>query len=402
MGQALGAGLHLHLDPVGGAAGDMFVAALLDAFPDLAARVMADVAALLPAEAGRAELQTGKSGGMAVRRFRLVDAPHAHHDHGHHHHHHDHDTTYRGLRARIEAAPLAEGTAEHACAILHRIAEAEALAHDLPIDRVHFHEIADWDSLMDVTAAGSLVAALAGASWSLAPLPLGGGTVRTAHGILPVPAPATARILAGYDWIDDGVPGERVTPTGAAILAHVTGGAPAPRHAGRLRASGMGAGTRDLPDRPNVLRVTAFDTGAAKGWQRDRVLRLACDLDDMTGEEIGAAAEALRALPGVLDLVLLAAQGKKARPLTRLELLLRPEAEEAVAAALFDLTSTLGLRREEVARLILPREAEPGTDGPRKCAERPSGPTRKAESDALASAPTLAQRRALARRIEEG
>lgn len=128
------------------------------------------------------------------------------------------------MRALLETAPLSDGTADAACAILHRIAEAEAQVHNIPIDRVHFHEIADWDALMDVTAAGSICAALDGATYSLSPLPLGGGLVDTAHGKLPVPAPATALILQGYDWHDDGIAGERVTPTGAAILAHVTGG----------------------------------------------------------------------------------------------------------------------------------------------------------------------------------
>lgn len=468
----MGARLHLHLDPLGGAAGDMFVAALLDAFPHLTARVMADCAAVLPAEAGLARLDTGMSGGMAVKRFGLdtgasdagaQDHPHGHdhaqaeahghghtHDHGHEHghghdgahhphhahgpaeghdhghshahahahahghshshsHHHSHDTTYRALRARIEEAPLAPGTAAEACAILHRIALAEAAAHDLPVEEVHFHELADWDSLMDVTAAGSIAAALEGATWSVAPLPLGAGLVKTAHGMLPVPAPATAKILEGYDWIDDGVAGERVTPTGAAIIAHLTAGAHGSRPPGRLTTSGMGAGTRTLPDRPNVLRVTAFETtapaitvpGSTGGPDSDRVVQLACDLDDMTGEEIGWAVEALRALPGVVDLTLLQAQGKKSRPVTRMEVLLSPRAEADVSREIFDRTSTLGLRRTEVTRLILPRDAGVAPDGARrKTAPRPSGATTKAESDDLATASTLAERRRRARDAE--
>lgn len=434
-----GEGLHLHLDPVGGAAGDMFVSAMLDAFPALEARVMADVAAILPPEAGRAVLRKGTSGGMAARRFALVtdgetrpahghaghghdhghEHPHRHdhgsshgHEHSHEHVHHDahpHDgrhrhgeaTTYRAMRALIEAAPLSAGTAAAAAGILHLIAEAEAKAHDLPIDEVHFHELADWDSLMDVIAAGSITAALAGATWSVASLPLGGGLVRTAHGALPVPAPATAHILRGFPWHDDGVGGERVTPTGAAILAHLAGANAGARRGGRLLAVGMGAGTRDLPDRPNILRVTAFSAETGGAYATDRVVQLACDIDDMTGEEIGAAAAALRALPGVADLVLLYGQGKKGRPVTRLEILADPAAEERIVAELFDRTSTLGLRRAAVERLILPREARTTADGVRvKRAGRPAGWTGKAESDDLDAAPTLAARRALARRAE--
>lgn len=403
--------LHIHLDPVGGVAGDMFIATMLDSFPALEDRVMRDIAAILPKHVGHGALEQGLSGGMSVKRFALVTADGAHthgHDHSHGHSHHGHgnhrhgeDTTYRAMRAMIEAAPLSEGTAAEACAILHLIAEAEAAAHDIPIERVHFHELADWDALMDVTAAGSIAAALKGTSWSLESLPLGGGVIQTAHGMLPVPAPATARILQGYAWHDDGVTGERVTPTGAAIVAHLTQGKSSPRRSGRLVAIGMGAGTRDLPDRPNILRVTAFDM-ADEPKQTDQILQLACDIDDMTGEEIGAAAEALRALPGVIDLVLLSAQGKKARPVTRLEMLLKPQAEAQVVEALFDRTSTLGLRRTEITRLILPRSADIAPDGRtrRKSAIRPSGVTFKAESDDIDNAPTLAARRAQARQAE--
>lgn len=391
----LGQGLHLHLDPVGGAAGDMFIAAMLHAFPDLAERVLTDVAAVLPAEVGHAELTEHVASGITARQFKLVlTAPDAGARHGA-------ETTYRAMRELLENALLAEGTAAAACAILHRIAEAEAQVHDIPIDRVHFHEIADWDALMDVTAAGSICAALSDATFSLAPLPLGGGLVETAHGKLPVPAPATALILQGYDWHDDGVPGERVTPTGAAILAHVTGGSPsASRPPGRLRCTGSGAGTRVMKGLPNILRVSVFDT-ASGGIQQDSLVQLACDIDDMTGEELGAAVDRLRATAGVVDLLTLAGQGKKSRPVTRLELLVAPQAAKEIAARVFDLTSTLGLRRSVVVRLILPRESEDGAKPRRKRAQRPGGhETVKVESDDLADVDTLHERRERARAVE--
>lgn len=392
-----GRGLHLHFDPVGGAAGDMFIAAMLHGMPELIDRVMGDVAAVLPLGVGHARLSDHLASGLAARRFELVLAE------GGNKARHGAETTYPEMRRLLDTADLAEGTAEAACAILHRIAEAEAQAHCIPIERVHFHEIADWDSLMDVTAAGSICAALAGATFSVAPLPLGGGLVDTAHGRLPVPAPATALILQGFDWHDDGIPGERVTPTGAAILAHVTGGQPGLRPPGRLRATGSGAGTRVLRGLPNILRVSLFDT-APGGVGQDTVIQLACDIDDMTGEELGAAVDELRGAAGVVDVMLLAGQGKKSRPVVRLELLARPDHADAVAARMFDLTSTLGLRRTAVGRLILPRQTEtgPGAIG-RKRAERPGGhQTVKAESDDLADAQTLAERRRRAAQAETG
>ncbi len=388
-------GLHLHFDPLGGAAGDMFVAAMLHALPELTGRVMADVAAVLPADVGHAALSDHLASGIAARRFALIPAP------GGDTARRGQDTTYRAMRALLAAADLSDGTATAACAILHRIAEAEARVHAIPIDQVHFHEIADWDALMDVTAAGSICAALDGAGISLAPLPLGGGLVDTAHGKLPVPAPATALILEGHDWHDDGIPGERVTPTGAAILAHLTGGSHGTRPPGRLRATGSGAGTRTLPGVPNILRVMLLDT-AQPGMAQDRLVQLTCDIDDMTGEELGSALDRLRADPGVVDATLLTGQGKKSRPVMRLEVLAQPDAEDTVAARLFDLTSTLGLRRMPVDRLILPRTAETAPDGTRrKRARRPGGDqTLKAESDDLHGAGTLADRRRRARRAE--
>ena len=388
-------GLHLHLDPVGGAAGDMFIAAMLHARPDLTDRVLADVAAVLPAEVGHPELTEHVASGIMSRQFKLVLAK------GGINARHGAETTYKAMRALLESAPLSDGTADAACAILHRIAQAEAKVHNIPIDRVHFHEIADWDALMDVTAAGSICAALDGATYSLAPLPLGGGLVDTAHGKLPVPAPATALILQGYDWHDDGIAGERVTPTGAAILAHVTGGSHGTRPPGRLSGVGSGAGTRVMKGLPNILRVTLFDT-ATSGMMHDPLVQLSCDIDDMTGEELGAAADTLRATTGVVDVLLLTAMGKKSRPVVRIDLLAQPDAAEAVAARMFDVTSTLGLRRSVVDRLILPRRIETTPDGTRrKRTRRPAGhDTLKVESDDLDASPTLADRRTAARKGE--
>ncbi|MDC7788650.1 LarC family nickel insertion protein [Rhodoplanes sp. TEM] len=445
---------HLHLDAVGGVAGDMFVAALLDALPDLRPRVMADLAAVLPADCGRPLLREGLSGGIAVLRFGLEDgaaAPghrdhgpasshaHSHDHHGHHHHHHhnhdhshhhhsDHDhhldhhhdhhhhdgapAHFRDLVRMIEAADLSPGTAGQAVAILRRIAEAESRMHRVPLDAVHFHELADWDSLMDVVAAGSIAAALDGATWSVSDLPKGQGLVRTQHGLLPVPAPATAEILRGFRWRDDGIAGERVTPTGAAIVAHLVDaavcGAPAP--AGVLVASGSGAGTRDLPGMPNILRALVLDTGAAEASTSsaaaDEVVVLCFDLDDMTGEEIAVAADRLRATAGVIDLTIGSRAGKKGRSAADVRLLVRPAAFEAVAAACFAETSTIGLRFRREQRLCLPRRAETvvvdGTTLRRKRAMRPGGDSVKVESDDLTGLDGLVARRAMKTRGEQG
>ncbi|WGF90500.1 LarC family nickel insertion protein [Marinivivus vitaminiproducens] len=374
----------IHLDAVGGVAGDMFAAAMLDALPELRSRVLADAASVLPPHQGSPAVTEGQSGMLRALRFGLAGHATAS---GHDHHH---DTGFRELVLRIEAADLTAGTSRHAIAILTRLAEVEARIHDVPLDEVHFHEIGDWDSLLDVVAAGSIAAALEGSVWSVSTLPLGGGLVRTQHGPLPVPAPATAALLEGFAWQDDGVAGERVTPTGAAILCHLVRDPAAAHGSGRLAATGYGAGTRELSGMANVLRALVFDEAGPA--DADTVTVIAFDIDDMTGEEIGTAAERLRATEGVLDLVVSPGQGKKHRPVHLVRLLVRPDAAEAVAERCFAETSTLGVRRREERRLVLPREsARPGV----KTARRPGGVvTAKAESDGIAGDSLDARRRA--------
>ncbi|MDE1570444.1 LarC family nickel insertion protein [Aquabacter sp. P-9] len=447
--------LHIHLDPVGGIAGDMFVAALLAARPDLKPRVLADVAAVLPPGVGEARIAEVVNGGIAALHFSLAGpgedpahgmhhashSSHSHaqasaggdgmgeshsrsfshcHSHAHSHSHayahaeahqhaHPHASprphapapsgTFADMRARIRDARLNPGTADAAIAILTVLAEAEARMHRMPVEAVHFHEIGDWDSLMDVVAAGSIAAALPGATWSLSPLPLGGGMVKTAHGLLPVPAPATLEILTGFPWRDDGVEGERVTPTGAAILRHLMGDAPAARPAlASLKAVGYGAGTRSLPGLPNVLRASLFET-SREAARPDLLVDIAFDIDDMTGEEMAHAADLLRATTGVRDLRLVPGLGKKGRPLTTFALLCEEGRVDAISEAVFLQTSTLGLRFHRVERRVLARTHGHAADGrPVKHATRPDGQvTAKVEADALSGLSTLAARRAAGR-----
>lgn len=404
---------HIHLDAVGGAAGDMFVAALLDALPSLTPRVMADLAAVMPQDAGEPGLVRGESGGMSVQRLMLHrpkgTRPHAHHDHragdvshadgGHASA--DHGTGFRALVARIAEARLSPGTADHAVAILRRIAVAEARMHGVSLDEVHFHELADWDSLMDVVAAGSIAAALPGHHWSVSDLPLGHGTVFTQHGILPVPAPATTAILEGFRWRNDGVGGERVTPTGAAIIAHLVGDANQQPPAGRLVGSGMGAGTRTLPGMPNILRALVFSAGPAEAGEV--VVEIAFDIDDMTGEEVAVAADRLRAAPGVIDLTIGHRLGKKGRTVQDFRVLVAPGSANAVRDLCLRETSTIGLRWHIMQRTCLPRRAEVCSGRRVKRVTRPGGiETGKVESDELADIATLAARRAAAIRGEAG
>jgi hypothetical protein len=357
------------------------------------------------------EFVEGSSGGLRAQRFGLVressQAPYhsapvrgvgaakgvvGAHEHA--------GTAYTLLRARLAAAPLTPPTREHALALLALLGDAEARVHGIPVDEVHFHELADWDSLLDVVAAGCIAAQLDGARWTASALPLGGGTVRTAHGLLPVPAPATSLLLTGYLWQDDGIGGERVTPTGAAILRHLVPAAQcgARRAAGRLLSIGSGAGTRALPGLPNILRVLVLERGATAAADADVVTVLEFDVDDMTGEEIAVAADRLRAEPGVVDVSIGTRQGKKGRPLADFRLLVQPHAADAIARACFAETSTLGLRwREERRRVLRRTEVTVTVDGATvsaKVAMRPGDErTAKAAQDDVVAMPGLGERR---------
>ena len=398
--------LHIHLDAAGGLAGDMFVAAMLDALPDLRPRVFADLAAVIPEHCGNPTLSDGVSGGVAVCRFALVaidaQSPGHHHDSAHDHddHHHEHAVCFPEIARLISSASLHPGTADQAIAILRRLAEAESRMHRVPVEQVHFHEIADWDSLMDVVAAGSIAAALEQCIWSVSDLPRGDGLVRTRHGLLPIPAPATVELLRGFRWRDDGIGGERVTPTGAAIVAHLVGDVHR-RAGGSLYAAGSGAGTRELPGMPNILRALVFAQAPESAVEEaDSVLVVSFDIDDMSGEEIAIAADRLRAADGVIDLTIASRQGKKGRPVSDFCLLLKPSAFEAVCQNCFLETTTIGLRWRSERRRCLPRSQESvELDGHRllrKRTLRPDGvATLKVESDDLARSEGLAARRRL-------
>jgi uncharacterized protein (TIGR00299 family) protein len=413
----------IHLDAVGGISGDMFVAAMLDARPELRERVLTEAAAVLPGGTGAPTLTEATSGAVRALRFGLTESPateppHAQshdsthrHDNADHHdghpanpaHHGDDAGSFADMCARIRAARLTRATADHAVAILTILAQAEAAIHRVPISEVHFHELADWDSLLDVTAAGSIAAAFEGARWTVSPLPRGGGLVRTRHGLLPVPAPATASILTGFSWRDDDIAGERVTPTGAAILRHLAAESRPDAALGRLQAVGTGAGTRSLPGMPNILRALVFDSSSPMG--QDRITVLSFEIDDMSGEEIAVAADRLRQLAGVLDLSIGQRSGKKGRPMHAFHLLVQPDSTEAAVERCFLETSTIGLRIREERRVKLPRELQRTRHGDIevgiKTVRRPGEQsTAKAESDDLGG-DSLHARRRLKQRAEQ-
>ena len=319
--------LHLHLDPLGGVAGDMVLAALLDAWPEHAADTFEAMRAAGLPDDWRAELVAHDDGVLAGRRVVIEGPAEGDHHHG--------PGRFRAIRARLAEAALPEPVRARAIAIFTLLAEAEARVHGIALDEVHFHELADWDSIADVVGSAWLLEALATAQrllraaadrqrpdrdrpWRAAGAGAGGGPAargpadgrRWRRGRArdadrrrdPAPSPGCVRGLPAGSW--------------------------------RVARSGIGFGTRRLPGLSNVLRVLAYEPAAAGGRADDRVAVLAFEVDDQSPEELALGLDALRAADGVLDVIQLAAFGKKGRLATQVQVLARPERLDAGDRAL--------------------------------------------------------------------
>lgn len=388
---------HLHLDPVGGIAGDMFVACVLDAFPEHERAVIAAAEQL----SGVRCRSLAHHDVFAGLRFEVRPTPTTHE----HHHAHDH-VAWRDIRARLAASDLPEAAKTHAIGIFELLAKAESKVHGVEPEAVSFHEVGAADSIADIVAAAWLIAALEPARWSVAPLPIGSGRVRTAHGPMPVPAPAAALLLEGFAFINDGIEGERVTPTGAAVLRYLNCAPSLPTAAWRLVRSGVGFGSRKLPGIANSLRVLVFDSAADAAAPGHRELTvIAFEVDDQSAEDLAAGLDRLRQLPGVHDVLQMAAYGKKGRMATHVQILAQPEATGAVVEGCFRETTTIGLRTQPARGVVLPRrQADVAVDDRNlrvKLVERPGGISGKAECDDTLALEGHAARARLRRRAEQ-
>ena len=431
--------MHIHLDPVGGVAGDMFAAALLDAFPERAEPLATGLADSRLHEIVTVRSEAFTDGILCGLRFHATpmsgiergddtrtghhEADHSHGhgpEHGHgpvqrhphatgepHSHplhpaarlsghqdeagHHSHaHRRFADLRAWLRESHLPGPVVERAAAIFTVLAEAEAQVHGIAAADVTFHEVGAWDSIADIVCAAWLIDSLEPVSWSCTPLPIGGGRVRTAHGLLPVPAPATVLLLAGMPVHHDGAAGERITPTGAAILRHLDPAFEPFGLAGRILRAGHGFGSRRLPGMSNVLRALVLDTSSAvRAWREEMVGVCSFEVDDQTAEDLAVGLGRLRATDGILDVVQMPAFGKKGRMVASVQVLARPAAREQVIERCFAETTTLGVRWQVVRRAALEREeavaAVAGDPIRVKRTRRPEGgATVKAEMDDLA------------------
>jgi uncharacterized protein (TIGR00299 family) protein len=384
------AGVHLHLDAFGGLAGDMFVAALLDLRPDLE-QAAGEVARRAHPELAVERTET-RDGGLRGSRVRVV-VPAAR-GHGPHH--------YADYDALLDRAAPDGVTAARARDILRRLGEAEARVHGVALNDVHFHEIADWDSVGDILVAAWLLDTLNVTSASAGPLPLGSGLVKTQHGMMPVPAPATLELMRGVPVIDDGIAGERVTPTGAAILAHLTPSARLPDRAQQATAIGYGFGSRRLPGIANALRATLWEGSESSESSVYQVGVISFAIDDQTPEDLAAGLDRIRAAEGVVDVLQIPAFGKKGRMTARVEVLCVREQLDDIASLCLAETATIGVRLREERRIVLPRESIEQRGVRVKRVTRPGGiKTSKVEMDDLANAGDYAERERRRRENED-
>ena len=378
----------LYLEPVGGISGDMTVGALIDLGVPL--ELLRDGLATLGLDTVEIATARETRHHLSGTRFIVTErgaskitpeptaAPkaqgHLHgakggeahpNSHGKSHgdsHAHPH-RAYRDIREMIERSALAPGAREIGLAIFAKLAEAEGAVHGLPAGEVTFHEVGAWDSIADVVSAALALDHLHPDEIYCAPVPVGGGTVRTAHGIMPVPAPATLLLLKGFPVVHGGPAFERTTPTGAAILAATA--TPLPERFSYIPEKvGLGIGTRDDPEVPNILRavigrpaLSASDGSDASGDSALETIECAeANLDDANPEWIGYLMERLLEA-GALDVCLIPVQMKKNRPGTLIQTLYPPHLRDAVTALLFSEVTTLGVRFRTLERRVLARES---------------------------------------------
>jgi pyridinium-3,5-bisthiocarboxylic acid mononucleotide nickel chelatase len=255
----------------------------------------------------------------------------------------------------LEKSSLQARVKERASAIFTKLGEAEAAVHDVPMEKIHFHEVGAVDAIVDIVGACIGFDELGFEKFACSALNVGGGTAKMAHGILPVPAPATARLLMGKPTYSNGVQKELVTPTGAAIVATLCDHF-GPQPAMKVSAIGYGAGAADLESQPNVLRILVGEAAdKAVDGHGGTIRVLEANLDDMNPQIFGYLLE--RALAaGALDVFATPVQMKKSRPGTLVTILCKPEDERKFQEMLFAETTTLGVRSHLVERRALPRE----------------------------------------------
>ena len=371
----------LYFDCFNGASGDMILGALLDAgvpFEGLRAAVGSlaidgcDLTAERVLRAGVSATKFRAIEGETVKAVHTHDGHHHHeHDHGHPHAHQEHPTNqehpknpkhpkhhhpHRSLpeiHALIDVCALTPAGKDRAKSLFERLAVAEAAIHQMPVEQVHLHEVGALDSIVDIVGAVYALDHVKADRVVVSPINVGRGMVQSAHGVFPVPAPATVRLLGDAPIFSRGPEAELLTPTGALLLTEYAQ-AFGPIPAMRVASSGYGAGDHQFADTPNVLRVLIGESAEGRS-HGDRVLVVESEIDDMNPQLFGSVMDQLYAA-GALEVFFVPVQMKKSRPGTLVSVLVAPSGKDAIVDVLFRETTTIGVRFAEWHRECLARE----------------------------------------------
>ncbi len=324
-------------DLIGGVSGDMFAGALLDL--GLPLDQLKSELKKLPALHYRLEVTKKTVHGIRATRFRVICGRK------------EPDRPWKEIRDLIRQSALDAGVKEKGLKIFARLAEAEGKIHGVPVDKVHFHEVGATDSIVDIMTAAIGCQELKIDSFHFSRIPLGRGVIRSRHGPLPLPGPATLELLKGLpvEWTH--LDGETVTPTGAAIVTAL-GATFGDQPRMTIEKIGYGAGQKEFPDRPNLFRLILGADEAP--WKQEEMLVMETNIDDMNPEFYDYVLDRLFAA-GARDVFLSAIQMKKNRPGTLLRVIAEPSQRERLAKILFRETSTIGIRYYPVNRMILKR-----------------------------------------------
>ena len=331
-----------YLDCAAGISGDMLLGALIDAgWPEQSLREL-----IAKLKIGDVQLKVDRVSkrGIAATQVEILSSPHQPHRRLH------------DLASIVTQADLPQSIRQRANSALQLLAEAESQVHGVPVERIHFHEVGAVDTVVDIVGAIVGFSDLKIEEVHSSALPWSRGSVKTEHGILPVPPPAVALLLRDVPVIGVDIEGETVTPTGATLARTITkqfGAMPAMK----IARVGYGAGQRDWPDRPNVLRLTIGDSNDGPGLHVEQLIVLSCNIDDMNPQWYEPLMRLLNEA-GALDVWLTPVQMKKNRPGTTIKVLSQPNDAEALRTLLLRHTSTLGVRETPVTRHSLPREID--------------------------------------------
>lgn len=372
--------IHIHLDLLGGISGNMFIAALIDAKPEC--KKIAKYSAENILSNVKINISKSSKNNIAGTFFSVEkdyeDSPH--------------HRSFKDIKNIINKSNLHKDVKCKSIEIFKYLAKAESTIHGVNIEKINFHEVGAWDSIIDNVTAASLIVHLEkeyNCSWSCSPVPIGEGFVDTAHGKLPVPAPATVLLLKGFDITKDNAVGERTTPTGAAILCALN---PMQNYYSLLKKNffistqGIGIGNNTFKNIPNILRVITFEETHKDKQEikKELITEINFDIDDQSPEDLALSIDKMRNIKGVLDITQNTLLGKKGRVVIQVNIMCSIDQTNNIINIIFNETSTIGLRQRYTDRYFLSRKIKKKSKFDVKESMQPSGVKKiKVESDNL-------------------